>query len=50
LILKLAVEKDFPANHLMLMSAGEVQIKTVTAEIEVLGDIQYGDKVAFQGQ
>ncbi len=32
----------------MLMSAGEVQIKTVTADNEVLGDIQYGDKVAFQ--
>ena len=28
--------------------AGDVRIKTVTADNEVLGDIQYGDKVAFK--
>jgi len=28
--------------------AGDVRIKTVTANNEVLGDIQYGDKVAFK--
>ncbi len=32
----------------MLMSAGEVRIKTFTSDNEVLGDIQYGDKAAFK--